>query len=465
MPLQKNQIVTLTITALSSDGNGIGRVDGMAVFVPFSAVGDVLRVKIVKPCKSYAFGIIDAIETPSPTRIKPECPIFGKCGGCCFCHITYEAELAAKQEFVADAMRRLGGLDAPVLPILPSPQPARYRNKVQYPLVQILEQEKIENGIQQTIRAGFFAGRSHRVVPCADCLLQPALLNNIAATICILLTRFSVSVYSEESHKGLVRHIYLRHAVTSGNVMVCLVINGRKLPHAQEFCEALCAAHPEVSTIVLNINTAKTNVITGETCVTLLGDGLLRDAMAGVPVALGPLSFYQVNTKGAEQLYAATAALAALRPDDVLLDLYCGAGTIGLSMVRTQPCRQLIGVEIVPQAIESAKRNAAEMGITNAEFFCGDAGAAAAALAAKGLRPTIVILDPPRKGCDEETLNAVISMAPQRIVMVSCNAATAARDAACLTRHGYRAQCVQPVDMFPRTKHVECVVKLCRVEK
>lgn len=450
MPLQKNQIIPLTIHALSNDGNGVGRADGMAVFVPFCAVGDVLRVKIVKVCKSYAFGIVDAIEAPSPSRIVPECSIYGKCGGCCFLHLTYEAELCAKQEFVADAMRRLGGIDAPVRRILPSPNEQRYRNKVQYPLV-------AEAG---KISAGFYAGRSHRVVPCADCLLQPTLLNAIAATMCRLLAQFGVSVYSEETHKGLVRHIYLRHAVTTQQVMVCLVVNGHKLPHAQEICDALREAHPEICAVVLNVNTAKTNVITGEMCVPLYGDGLLRDTMSGVPVALGPLSFYQVNTKGAEQLYDVAAQLAALKPDDILLDLYCGAGTIGLSMVKAQPCRQLIGVEVVPQAIESAKRNAAALGIEQCEFFCGDAGAAAAAFAAKGVRPSVVVLDPPRKGCDSETLTAVVAMQPSRIVMVSCNAATAARDAKQLVQGGYQVQCVQPVDLFPRTKHVECCLLL-----
>lgn len=269
MPLQKNQIIPLTISALSNDGNGVGRVDGMAVFVPFSAVGDVLRVKITKVCKSYAFGIVDTIETPAPSRIVPQCPIYGKCGGCCFLHLTYEAELCAKQEFVSDAMRRLGGINAPVRPILPSPQELRYRNKVQYPLTVI-------NG---AVHAGFYAGRSHRVVPCADCLLQPDLLNTIASTVCMLLTQFGVSVYNEQTHNGLVRHIYLRHAITTQQVMLCFVTNGRKLPHTQEICSALRAVHPEICTIVLNVNTAKTNVITGETCILLYGDGLLRAAI------------------------------------------------------------------------------------------------------------------------------------------------------------------------------------------
>lgn len=453
MPLVKNQIIPLTIDALSSDGNGVGRFEGQAVFVPFTAVGDVLSVKVVKVCKSYAFGIVETIQTPGAGRILADCPIFGRCGGCCFRHLSYPAELAAKQSFVADAMRRIGGLDTPVRDILPSPQAERYRNKVQYPLLRAAD---------GSVQAGFYASRSHRPLPCGDCLLQPELLNRIAATLCALLTQYHISVYDEQAHRGMARHIYLRHAVTTGRVLVCLVCNGHRLPHAQDICAALVRAHPEVESVVLNVNTQKTNVITGKECITLYGPGVLHDVLCGVPVALGPLSFYQVNTEGANRLYGVAADFAAPGPDDTLLDLYCGAGTIGLSMANR--CGRLIGVEIVPEAVESARRNAAVMGVEHAEFFCADAGTAAQKLAADGLLPDIVILDPPRKGCDESTLEAVLSMAPRCIVMVSCNPATAARDLAYLSRRGYTVQFIQPVDMFPRTKHVECAARLCREE-
>ena len=250
MPLVKNQIIPLTIDALSSDGNGVGRFEGQAVFVPFAAVGDVLSVKVVKICKSYAFGIVESVLTPGTGRIPADCPIFGRCGGCCFRHLSYEAELAAKQGFVADALRRIGGLDVPVRDILPSPQTERYRNKVQYPLFLAGD---------GSVQAGFYASRSHRPLPCGDCLLQPGLLNRIAATLCALLTQYHISVYDEQAHRGLARHIYLRHAVTNGSVLVCLVCNGRSLPHAQDICAALVKAHPEVESVVLNINTHKTN--------------------------------------------------------------------------------------------------------------------------------------------------------------------------------------------------------------
>lgn len=448
MPMEKNQLVPLTITALSSDGCGVGRAGGMVVFVPYTAVGDELDAKIVQVRKHYAYGIIAALKHPGPGREAPVCPIYTKCGGCCFGHLSYEAELAAKQQFVADAFSRLGGVDLPMRPILPSPAPLRYRNKVQYPLAADAEGH---------VCAGFYAPRSHRVVPCADCILQPALLNRIAATACRLLEQYRVPLYDEEQHTGFARHIYLRHAVTTGRVLFCLVANGRRLPHADAFCRDLAAAHPEVESIVLNVNTAKTNVITGTENLVLYGPGSLRDEMAGVPVELDPLSFYQVNTAGAEQLYAVAREFSGLTGGETLLDLYCGAGTIGLSMA--DACGKLVGVEVVPAAVGDAKRNAVRMGVRHAEFLCMDAAAAARELARRGLAPDVVIVDPPRKGCGPDALDPILQMAPRRIVMVSCNPATAARDTAYLAS-AYRVEAVQPVDMFPRTRHVECVILL-----
>ena len=451
--LQKNQAVRLCIESLSSDGAGVAHANGMAVFVPFTAPGDVIDAKVVKVCKTHAFAIVQRVETPGPGRIRPECPVFGKCGGCALAHLSYEEELTQKQRFVADAMRRLGGLSCEVLPILPSPCQREYRNKAQYPLC--LDGEG-------HIRAGFYAARSHRVVPCGQCMLQPHIFSSITATVCSLLEQFGASVYDEATHTGLVRHIYLRCAVRTGKVMVCLVCTKARLGFEKEFCAALTAAHPQVCSVVLNVNPAATNVILGGQCRTLWGEDTLADTLCGVPVQLSPLSFYQVNTLGAEQLYREAARMAQLQPGDVLLDLYCGAGTIGLSMAAG--CRQLIGVEIVPQAVENARANAARMGVSNARFLCADAGGAAQKLLAEGLRPDVVVLDPPRKGCDEATLDAVAAMAPRRVVMVSCNPATAARDAARLAALGYVARAVRPVDMFPRTRHVECVACFDRQE-
>lgn len=457
MPLQKNQILTLRIERLSSDGSGVAHsADGEAVFVPGTAPGDEARVRIVKDCGRYAFGILDELLTPSPDRIPVDCPVAGPCGGCSLRHLDYAAELRAKQESVLDAFRRIGGLEVPVLDILPSPDVDRYRNKVQFPV------GVDKNGVPCI---GFYAGRTHRIVPCPDCKLQPGVLNEIGNALCAFFAQQGIRPYDEQSGKGLVRHIFLRRGAHSGQIMVCLVCTRAKLPYAEQLCTALQEQFPAISTILLNVNAKNTNVILGSENHILYGPGYIEDTLCGVPVRLGPLSFYQVNTLAAERLYGVAAQYAQLTPDDTLLDLYCGMGTIGLSMA--DQCRELIGVEIVPEAIESAKANAARMGeavAAKSRFFCADAGQAATRLAAEGLHPNIVMLDPPRKGCDEATLSAVVRMAPRRVVYVSCNPATAARDAAWLEQNGYHAEKVQPVDLFPRTKHVETVVLLSKGE-
>ena len=456
MPLQKNQILTLRIERLSSDGSGVAHsADGEAVFVPGTAPGDEARVRIVKDCGRYAFGILDELLTPSPDRIPVDCPVAGPCGGCSLRHLDYAAELRAKQESVLDAFRRIGGLEVPVLDILPSPEVDRYRNKVQFPV-------GVDKNGAPCI--GFYAGRTHRIVPCPDCKLQPGVLNEIGNALCAFFAQQGIRPYDEQSGKGLVRHIFLRRGAHSGQIMVCLVCTRAKLPHAEQLCTALRGQFPAISTILLNVNAKNTNVILGSENHILYGPGYIEDTLCGVPVRLGPLSFYQVNTLAAERLYGVASQYAQLTPDDTLLDLYCGMGTIGLSMA--DQCRELIGVEIVPEAIESAKANAARMGeavAAKSRFFCADAGQAATQLAAEGLHPDIVMLDPPRKGCDEATLSAVVRMAPRRVVYVSCNPATAARDAAWLEKNGYHAEKVQPVDLFPRTKHVEAVLLLTKL--
>lgn len=454
MPVQKNQIIPLTIESLSSDGSGVGHFAGQAIFVPGTAPGDQLRARIVKDMRRYAFAIPEQVLVPSPDRQPADCAVAGPCGGCCFRHLTYAAELAAKRQFVADAFRRIGGLELEVAPVLASPQTERYRNKAQFPV------GWDKNG---AICAGFYAGRSHRIVPCDDCKLQPVVFNEIAAFLCEQFAAYGIEPYDEATGRGLVRHIFLRQGAHSGQILVCLVATDTRLPHAEALCAALQQRFPAVASIQVNRNDRRTNVILGSETVCLAGTPYIEDTMCDVPIRLGPLSFYQVNTPAAEQLYRKAAALADLQPGQRLLDLYCGMGTIGLSMARQ--CGALIGVEIVPEAIEAAKVSAARMGpeiAARSRFFCGDAGQAASRLAAENLHPDVIVLDPPRKGCDEATLSAVLAMAPRRIVMISCNPSTAARDVRYLADRGYRPGAVQPADLFPRTRHTEAVLCLTR---
>ena len=453
MPLQKNQIVPLEIEALSSDGSGVAHWEGQAVFIPGTAPGDRLEARIVKVLKSYAFARVERLVTPGPGRIAPDCPAAGPCGGCGLRHLSYEAECAAKTQFVQDAFARLGGFSLPVRPVLAAPLTERYRNKVQLPV-----------GVDAAghLTTGFYAGRSHRIVPCPDCRLQPEWMNALAARACALLEQAGAAAYDEENHRGLVRHLYMRQGWHSGQRLLCFVVNGKGLPREREICEALQAEFG-LTTVLVNRNTARTNVILGAQTRTVLGPGLIEDTLSGVALQMGVHEFYQVNTPAAELLYAQARAYAALRPGDFLLDLYCGMGTIGLSMLAD--CRRLVGVEVVPQAVEGAKATAARLGLeaAQADFFCLDAGQAAARFAAEGQHPDVIVVDPPRKGCDETTLQAMVEMAPRTIVMVSCNAATAARDARFLAQQGYQVEAVQPVDLFPRTKHVETVCLLSKL--
>ena len=450
MPLQKNQVLTLQVERLSSDGSGVAHSpEGETVFIPGAAPGDEARVRIVKDCKRYAFGILDEVLTPSPDRIPVDCAVAGPCGGCSLRHLDYAAELRAKQENVADAFARIGGLDVPVLPIVGSPEIDRYRNKVQFPV-----------GTDKAGRPciGFYAGRTHRIVPCPDCRLQPGVLNEIGNTLCAFFAEKGIHPYNEETGKGLVRHIFLRRGAHSGQIMVCLVCTRAKLPSADELCTRLKEAFPDIVTILLNVNAKSTNVILGSETHTLYGQGYIEDTLCGVPVQLGPLSFYQVNTLQAEKLYGIAKEYAELKGNETLLDLYCGAGTIGLSMAGS--VKKLVGVEIIPEAVENAKHNAELNNIKNAEFFCGDAGEIASKLNEK---PDVIIIDPPRKGCDTATLDAIINMSPEKVVMISCNPSTAGRDCNYFEQNGYKVRKVRAVDLFPRTSHVECVVLMSRV--
>lgn len=447
---EKNQIFTAEITGLTAEGSGVCRCDGMAVFVPGTAIGDIVEVKIVKVLKSYAFGIVQSIITPSADRIDNDCPVYSKCGGCLLRHISYEAECRTKDGIVRDAFSRIGGLSPAFDSFIGAEDTARYRNKAQYPIA----------SIDGRAVSGFYAPRSHRLVPVTDCQLQPEIFADILRSVLDYINAKGLSVYSESSGTGIVRHVYIRKGSHSGEIMVCIVVRKDISRQLSSLCRALTEQFPDIKSIVMNINPAKTNVILGEQCVTLWGSDTITDIMCGNTVEISPLSFYQVNTVQAERLYAKAAEYAGVQKDHVIADLYCGAGTIGLSMAAK--AGQIIGIEIVPQAVENAKKNASRNNISNAQFYCGDAGEVFMRLRKEGCAPDTIIVDPPRKGCSPDTLSAIAEAAPDRIVMISCNPATAARDAKLLTEMGYSADRVCGVDLFPRTGHTECVVLMSR---
>ena len=446
--MQKNDEIILNITDMTSDGSGIGKYDGMAIFVPLTAIGDTARVKILKVKKTYAFGKLTEIIEPSPDRAENRCPSFSQCGGCVYRHISYAAECRIKTDKVYEAIKRIGGADMPPQPIICSENTEHYRNKAQYPIA--------ADGA-----AGFFAFHSHRIVKCPDCALQPEIFSQITAACTEWIRDNSIRVYNEEKHTGLLRHIYIRIAEKTEEIMVYAVINGKTLPGSDDLISRIKSVCGEkIKSIGININTDKTNVILGEKCRVLYGEEYITDILCGVRVRLSPLSFYQVNRATAELLYKKAAEYA--EPDGkTVLDLYCGAGTIGLSLAKR--AEKIIGVEIVPQAVKDARFNAKLNGITNAEFICNDAAGAAAELALKGVKPDVVIVDPPRKGCSAELIATIAErFSPERAVYVSCDPATLARDIKIFAEKGYSLKEYTPVDMFPRTSHVETVALLTR---
>ena len=451
MGIRKNDRINLKIESCSSNGSGVGRYEGMAIFVPATAVGDEITAHILKVKKSYAFAKVEKVISPSADRIEPQCPVYLKCGGCAFSHMTYEAESAIKENHVRECFRRIGGLTPEFEPIIAAESDRRYRNKAQYPVAE-------ENG---EIRTGFYSPHSHRVVHCPDCLLQPAEFEGILGVFADYIKKNGVSVYDETAHRGLLRHIYIRKGSASGEIMVCAVINGKSLPNEPALVEALLEKEKSIKSIIINSNKKDTNVILGAECRTLWGSDSITDVLCGLKFRISPLSFYQVNRNQAERLYNKAAEYAALTGEETVLDLYCGAGTIGLSMAGK--AKKIIGVEIVPEAIEDAKINAELNGIENARFICGDAAEAAKVLENEGIKPDVIILDPPRKGCSPEMLETAARMQPDRIVYVSCDPATLARDCGIFLTLGYTAEKVTPVDMFPRTGHVETVVSLVKL--
>lgn len=448
--LEKNQRFTAEITDITSEGQGVCRVEGVAVFVPLTAVGDVIEGKIVKVHRSYAYGICEKVITPSADRTENQCTVYNKCGGCDFRHISYEAECRTKSLIVENAFRRIGGLDPVFEEFISADKDSRYRNKAQYPLA-VADGKAV---------CGFYAPRSHRLVPMMDCALQPEIFRDILEVVLSYINEHRLSVYSEETNTGILRHIYLRRGAYSGEIMLCIVVRKDISRQLVPLWKIVSERFNDIKSFVMNINPDKTNVILGERCVTLGGRDVITDVMCGNKIEISPLSFYQVNTVQAEKLYGKALEYANPSGDEIIADLYCGAGTIGLSMAHR--AKKIVGIEIVPAAVENAKKNAAENGIDNAEFYCGDAGDVFSQLHNNGCKPDIIVVDPPRKGCSEESLKVILAANPQKIIMISCNPATAARDAKFLAENGFTVKRVCGADLFPRTKHVECVVLMSR---
>lgn len=456
--LQKNQIHKVQITDLNNLGFGVAKIDGMSVFVADTVTGDEAEIKIIKTAKTYAVGILQTLITPSPIRCDDSevCPVARRCGGCVYQRVSYEEELKLKKQYVTYAMKKAGAFPIGVNDVLSTGVTTGYRNKAQYPVGQ-----ETVNGKTRTV-IGFYAAKTHTIIPADRCSLQPEVFSDIVAFTADFCDRYDISAYDEKTGKGLLRHLYLRMGAATGQIMVCLVINGTTLPHADAFCAELCAKFPSVASIQTNENTRATNVILGETCRVLWGTPYIEDVLCGRTFRISPLSFYQVNRDGAELLYNTAKDLLQLQPGESLLDLYCGIGTIGMSIADDDT--PLVGIEIVPQAIENAKENAARNGMKNARFFCGDASDAEKILSDCGIRADAVIVDPPRKGLTPEVIAYLAELNPSRIVYISCDADTLARDIVRFREVGYDADTVQPVDMFSRTGHVENVLLLSKTK-
>lgn len=450
MELKKNDKIELTIDALTSEGSGVGRYNGLAVFVRGTVPQDRIIAHIIKRSKNYAIGIIDKIISPSPSRIESDCSYSKKCGGCSFRNMTYDEELKYKLSRVNDALERIGHLEIRAEEIVGADTVYHYRNKAQYP-VSICDSE---------LFAGFYAYKSHRIIPCADCSLQPFEFEQGINAFSKWVEACSITSYDENSKKGLLRHIYFRKAFGTGEIMACAVINGDDIPKSDLLIDLLKENVSGLKSVVLNINKEKTNVILGKTSKTIWGSDTITDVLLGKKFVISPNSFYQVNHNQCEKLYAIAKDFADLNGDETLLDLYCGVGTIGLTMADC--VKNLVGIEIIPQAIENAKINAQINNIPNARFICADAPKGAEILAHDGIRPDTIILDPPRKGCDKALFDTIEQMSPDKIVYVSCDSATLARDLEILKSKNYITQKVTAVDMFPRTPHVEAVALIVK---
>ena len=456
--LTKGAELVLEVTDLNNLGYGVAHApDGRVAFLGGAVAGDTVRAQIIKVSKTFAVGKVVELLEASPDRVDGYCGAPASCGGCVYRYLSYEKELELKRGFVTHAFRKAGLPFVEVENVRTTGEQKGYRNKAEYPIT----------GGKNGLYGGFYAPKTHRVVPAFDCALQPPVFGEILRFFCEFYTEKGIKSYNEETGKGLLRHLYLRQSYKGEQIMVCPVINGKELPHAFEFVGKLLEKFPQVTSVVVNENRKQTNVVLGEKYHTVYGNPYIEDTLCGKTFRIAPASFYQVNHDAAELLYSLAAERTGLDGKGLLLDLYCGAGTIGLSMA--ERAGEVIGMEIVPAAVECANVNKRLNGIKNAHFYCGDAANAEGLLAPveqeRGtLHPDVVILDPPRKGCDEALLQFLAAREIPRIVYVSCNPDTLARDCAILHALGYEIGTVTPVDLFPRTGHVESVVCLSRAK-
>ncbi|MGO5024226.1 23S rRNA (uracil(1939)-C(5))-methyltransferase RlmD [Lawsonibacter sp. LCP25S3_G6] len=447
---KKNSVYTLEVDGYTAEGMGVARLEGRVVFVPGTIRGEQWQVQLLKVNKHVAWGRGVQLLRSSPERLEPDCPLYGRCGGCQFRHMTYEEELQGKRQRIQDALSRLGGVELQLSDVLGAENTMRYRNKVQFPV----SVEK--NGLA----VGYYRSRSHDVLDAPDCALQPVSVTALRQAFKEWMEEYAVPAYEEKQGTGLVRHLYVR-TNSRGESLVCVVVNGKKLPYEAELGQRLVQAEPGLVGIVLNANTRDTNVILGPESRTLWGRDWLEEELCGLTFRLSVPSFFQINRAQTQRLYALALDFAGLTGNETVLDLYCGIGTISLAMAKE--AGKVIGAEIVPQAIEDAKENARRNGLENTEFFCGDAGAVAEKLAQEGVHPQVICVDPPRKGLGEEVPAILAGMGPERIVYVSCDPATLSRDVKRFGTLGYRAVRAQGVDLFPRCAHVETVVLMSKV--
>ncbi len=462
MPPAKGDTVTVKITDMNNLGCGVGRLGadgesgGKVVFVNGAVTGDTVEAKIIKVTSSYCVARLESVTEPSPYRTEDICGAPLACGGCIYRNITYDHELALKREYVYNAFRKAGLPDITVLPVLTAGKRTNYRNKAMYPV------GRNSSGIT----AGFYASKTHTIIPAYDCAIQNGSFKEIVKFVCSYADEHGISVYNEKTGRGLLRHIYLRTAVATGEIMLCLVINGDFLPGDRDFVRSTCGRFPDITGILLNINKKNTNVVLGGRFVTLFGREYIEDILCGLRFRITPQSFYQVNHDGAELLYSLAKKLAALDGSQTVVDLYCGTGTIGLTMADS--AKEVIGVEIVESAVECAGENARLNGIVNASFYCGDSEVPESLLAGVDkkhgncLDGATVIIDPPRKGITRELADFLARRGAAKVIYVSCGPDTLARDAVYFRENGYTVGAVQPVDMFPGTGHVECVVLMAR---